>query len=93
MSRKIKVISSLALATALTNVGNLVAADEQTQSAKEVSTANQPVAEQVVSDAKSKADAAKQALSQQENTVNKTEQDLAQSQKQLENDQVALAQA
>lgn len=93
MSRKIKVISSLALATALTNVGNLVAADEQTQSAKEVSTANQPVAEQVVSDAKSKADAAKQALSQQENTVNKTEQDLAQSQKQLENDQAALAQA
>ena len=93
MSRKIKVISSLALATALTNVGNLVAADEQTQSAKEVSTANQPVSEQVVSDAKSKADAAKQALSQQENTVNKTEQDLAQSQKQLENDQAALAQA
>lgn len=93
MSRKIKVISSLALATALTNVGNLVAADEQTQSAKEVSTVNQPVAEQVVSDAKSKADAAKQALSQQENTVNKTEQDLAQSQKQLENDQAALAQA
>ena len=93
MSRKIKVISSLALATALTNVGNLVAADEQTQSAKEVSTAIQPVSEQVVSDAKSKADAAKQALSQQENTVNKTEQDLAQSQKQLENDQAALAQA
>ena len=42
MSRKIKVISGLALVTALTNVGNLVEADEQTQAAKEVSIANQP---------------------------------------------------
>ncbi|HEM3677174.1 TPA: SEC10/PgrA surface exclusion domain-containing protein [Streptococcus suis] len=93
MSRKIKVISGLALVTALTNVGNLVEADEQTQSAKEVSIANQPASEQVVSDAKSKADAANQALSQQESVVNKTEQDLAQNQKQLEDNQVALAQA
>lgn len=93
MSRKIKVISGLALVTALTNVGNLVAADEQTQATKEVSIANQPVAEQVVSDAKSKADAANQALSQQESVINKTEQDLAQNQKQLEDNQVALAQA
>lgn len=93
MSRKIKVISGLALVTALTNVGNLVEADEQTQSAKEVSIANQPASEQVVSDAKSKADAANQALSQQESVINKTEQDLAQNQKQLEDNQVALAQA
>ncbi|WFB92143.1 SEC10/PgrA surface exclusion domain-containing protein [Streptococcus parasuis] len=93
MSRKIKVISGLALVTALTNVGNLVEADEQTQAAKEVSIANQPASEQVVSDAKSKADAANQALSQQESVVNKTEQDLAQNQKQLEDNQVALAQA
>ena len=93
MSRKIKVISGLALVTALTNVGNLVAADEQTQATKEVSIANQPASEQVVSDAKSKADAANQALSQQESVVNKTEQDLAQNQKQLEDNQVALAQA
>ncbi|MGQ7689643.1 SEC10/PgrA surface exclusion domain-containing protein [Streptococcus suis] len=93
MSRKIKVISGLALVTALTNVGNLVEADEQTQSAKEVSIVNQPASEQVVSDAKSKADAANQALSQQESVINKTEQDLAQNQKQLEDNQVALAQA
>ena len=93
MSRKIKVISGLALVTALTNVGNLVEADEQTQAAKEVSIANQPASEQVVSDAKSKADAANQALSQQESVINKTEQDLAQNQKQLEDNQVALAQA
>lgn len=93
MSRKIKVISGLALVTALTNVGNLVEADEQTQSTKEVSIANQPASEQVVSDAKSKADAANQALSQQESVINKTEQDLAQNQKQLEDNQVALAQA
>ena len=93
MSRKIKVISGLALVTALTNVGNLVAADEQTQATKEVSIANQPASEQVVSDAKSKADAANQALSQQESVINKTEQDLAQNQKQLEDNQVALAQA
>ena len=93
MSRKIKVISGLALVTALTNVGNLVAADEQTQAAKEVSIANQPASEQVVSDAKSKADAANQALSQQESVITKTEQDLAQNQKQLEDNQVALAQA
>ena len=93
MSRKIKVISGLALVTALTNVGNLVEADEQTQATKEVSIANQPASEQVVSDAKSKADAANQALSQQESVVNKTEQDLAQNQKQLEDNQVALAQA
>ena len=93
MSRKIKVITGLALVTALTNVGNLVAADEQTQATKEVSIANQPASEQVVSDAKSKADAANQALSQQESVVNKTEQDLAQNQKQLEDNQVALAQA
>ncbi|HFI0557430.1 TPA: SEC10/PgrA surface exclusion domain-containing protein [Streptococcus suis] len=93
MSRKIKVISGLALVTALTNVGNLVEADEQTQSAKEVSIANQPASEQVFSDAKSKADAANQALSQQESVINKTEQDLAQNQKQLEDNQVALAQA
>lgn len=93
MSRKIKVISGLALVTALTNVGNLVEADEQTQATKEVSIANQPASEQVVSDAKSKADAANQALSQQESVINKTEQDLAQNQKQLEDNQVALAQA